>query len=187
MRVPRRLNDQKVTTLGQWGTTRTTFTSTSAAEGLTGLYFTFSDIGDYTSLSNVFDAYRIKTIHYCIQPISFPSLSSSGANGAELIAAVDVDDSTTPSAFNDLTHYQNARVITSGKNLELIFNPKVALAAYSGAFTSYAQGQNMWIDCASPNVQHYGVKVAVGLQFSATIVHTWVGRAYFVLEMRYRH
>lgn len=177
---------QRVTTLGQWGLTRTTFTSTTGAEGNYGLNFVVSDIDDFASISNVFDCYRIKKILYQIKPLTLPVTSSSGINGCELIAAVDLDDSNAPT-FNGLTHYQNARIATPGNTLAIEFTPHVAVAAYSGAFTSYANEQNKWIDCASSSVQHYGLKVSVGQQLSGTYAHQWLGRAYFILELRYRH
>jgi len=37
----------------------------------------------------------------------------------------------------------------------------MAVAAYAGSFTSYANMEPQWIDCASPSVQHYGFKCAV--------------------------
>lgn len=37
----------------------------------------------------------------------------------------------------------------------------MAVAVYSGAFTSFANAPSSWIDSGSPNVQHYGLKAAV--------------------------
>jgi len=35
----------------------------------------------------------------------------------------------------------------------------MAVAAFSGAFTSYSNVPAGWIDSASPGVQHYGLKL----------------------------
>ena len=46
--------------------------------------------------------------------------------------------------------------------------PHIAMAAYSGAFTSYANRQKQWIDVASADVIHYGYKYAVTPPSTAT-------------------
>jgi len=40
------------------------------------------------------------------------------------------------------------------------FIPHVAVASYSGTFTSFTNEVAPWIDIASPSVQHYGLKTA---------------------------
>lgn len=185
-RIPRSVNNQPIVTLGQWGGTWTLFNSTFSSESDFGLNFTLSDINDYASLGNVFDAYRIIRINYSIQPNTSPVASGTTHNGCELIAAVDLDDSVS-TTFATLQSFQNARTICPGKSLELIFKPKVAIAAYTGTFSGYATRDDEWIDCASSTVQHYGVKVAVGGQYSSSIYHSWFGRAYYTIQFRYRH
>jgi hypothetical protein len=172
--------------MGGWGSTRTTFTSTNAAEGNYAVTFSMSDISDNSSLAAIFDAYRIVSVQYVISPLSQPVTASTVLNGAELIAAVDYDDDATAS-FTQLQNSQGSALITQGKSLELRFKPRVAMPAYqAGAFNGYTTMPAPWIDFNSPSVPHYALKVAVGNQISTAIYHAWLGRAYLVYQVRYR-
>jgi len=52
----------------------------------------------------------------------------------------------------------------------------MAVAAYSGAFTSYSNLVGGWIDSASPAVQHYGIKLATPIA-TGSIAYTMTARA----------
>lgn len=186
IRVPQKVSSQKVVRMGGWGSTRTTFTSTNAAEGNYSMTFSIAEIADYSSLANVFDAYRIVSVQYVISPLSQPVTASTILNGAELVAVVDYDDDNTAS-FSVLSCAQGAALINQGKSLEFNFKPRIAMAAYqSGAFSAYTTMPAQWIDFNSPSTPHYALKVAVGNQLSSAIYHAWFGRAYYTYEVRYR-
>lgn len=66
---------------------------------------------------------------------------------------------------------------------QVLLRPRTAMAAYSGAFTSYANMSDQWIDLNSTSVQYYGFKLllppasvsslsspAIDLMFDYTIV-----------------
>jgi hypothetical protein len=57
----------------------------------------------------------------------------------------------------------------------------VSTALYAGSFTSFGNVSSPWIDMASPNVEHYGVKI--GMTPTDTI-YRWDTRARFHLEVR---
>jgi len=125
-----------------------------------GINFTFSQINQYNELAAVFDQYRFVLIEIKFLP-TIQALAT-GNQGGMFFTCVDTDDSssTTASAIRD---YPGCVSTESFKGHTHIFQPHVAIAAYSGAFTSFSNAVSPWIDVASPSVQHYGVKYAYDL------------------------
>jgi hypothetical protein len=111
------------------------------------------------SLSNVFDSYRIIAAKVTFHPYSGGSNNSSAAI-PPITTAIDYDDSTTASVAS-LLQYDTSQTVPSGVYFERSFRPRVATAAYSGVFTSFAQMKDQWIDMASLGVIHYGLKGGV--------------------------
>jgi hypothetical protein len=120
----------------------------------------------YAEFTSLFDQYRIMMVevtfyspYVTIQATATPKLMLHTVN--------DYDDYTavTPTAMQEYETYQQ-RDLSFGKPIHFSFKPRVALAAYSGAFTSYANQGNQWLDVASPAVQHYGLKYALEMVFS---------------------
>jgi len=110
--------------------------------------------GEYTGL---FDQYRIDQIECWIEPTapqgttSFPMFAS----------AVDLDDANTPTE-GGVEGKQCALTGDGGAGRYHRWKPHTAVAMYSGSFVSYGNVASAWIDVASPNVQHYGLKVTCG-------------------------
>ncbi len=141
-----------------WQSLDTSLVSTSTTlPTFASSYFVVNSMSDYASWSAVFDQYRITMIEAYVTATSV-NLSSTTTFG-QYTTAVDLDDANTPTALGDLQHY------TSSVETNLLvphyhrWVPTFSVAAYSGAFTSYSQGYG-WLDCGSPNIQHYGLKVA---------------------------
>jgi len=77
-----------------------------------------------------------------------------------MISVLDYDDSTS-TASAALRQYESAVQVQSTRPMTRTLCPHVAIAAYSGAFTSFANKKMVWIDSGSPSVVHYGVKSAL--------------------------
>jgi len=131
------------------------FTTSTVSNTFAGTFFALSSMNDASEYAAVFDQYRIMAVELTIMP---STLTVSGLTG-HLLSAVDYDDvaSITP-ALNA----QKSTVVISNLQDTIVrsFTPKIALAAYSGAFTAYSVGPaQTWINTASTTVQHYGHKL----------------------------
>lgn len=147
--------------------------TTSAGGGTSyfglGLAFELADLPNVTEFTNLFDQYRLHHVDVEIVPLwnVAPTTGTAGGNGnftGYCHSVLDFDDATAPTAatsgIQSLQQYRSYRLenIVRGRPLRWRLVPMMALGAYSGAFTSYAAQQPMWIDCNSANVQHYGIK-----------------------------
>jgi len=118
--------------------------------------FTFAQIGDYTNLAAVFDQYKILAVEVLYQPRN--NFENAAVNLGRFHTVLDYDDSTVLTSVSQATNYENC---ITGQNYQAqrrCLRPRIAVAAYSGSFTSYANMADQWIDVASASVQHYGVK-----------------------------
>jgi len=87
---------------------------------------------------------------------------------------IDYDNGTALTSTAAAREYDNCMILTPAESGERIFIPRMALAAYSGAFTSYANVEPQWIDTASTGVIHYGLKYFIPAVTSGqTMLQSW--------------
>lgn len=158
--------------------------SSTGADVAGACYFALSDLGQYANLTNVYDQYKINLVEVYLVPTNL--VTSSGVL-PPIATAVDFDDATawgTGSGIAVALNYENV-VLTSSLEQKMVkvatFRPRLALAAYSGAFTSYANTE-AWVDAVSPSVQHYGFKWY--LPQSTTITKSWHIYAKYTVSFR---
>jgi len=108
----------------------------------------------------MYDQYQIVAVDVMIVPTVTMGTPTSPADGW-MTVTVDYDDVSTPTSLSELYQYDQAAQFSATENIRMTVRPRAALAAYSGAFTSYANLGNMWIDCGSSSVQHYGLKLGL--------------------------
>lgn len=142
----------------------TTFTNSTSVPVFPTLNFTGSLFNDFTNYSTVFDKYRILEVEVdfiCVNPTN---------SGAGLFATViDYDDDSALSNLNQALDYKSCYTCPTTANFKRTLIPRMTLAAYSGAFTSYAEGKaGQWLDCASSGIIHYGVKCVINPSVPAT-------------------
>jgi len=127
-------------------------------------YTTLGFLADYTDFTNLFDQYKIDRMSLELR--TFATQATTATTGALINMVVDHDDAGIPAATDAgiqlLREYPTYKVANfvrpdAGKQFVMTCVPRVAVAAYAGAFTSYANVAS-WIDAASPSVQHYGFK-----------------------------
>lgn len=151
--------------------------SSTVADVFPTYNFALQYLTAYSEFTALFDQYRIEYV----ESTFWPTVTSIDAQGAWinsfLLTAVDYDDGNSYSNVNEGLQVATATITPLTKMVTRKFSPRCALAAYSGTFTSYAQASVMqWIDCGSPGVQHYGLKVAVpltGAQQSWRVMHKY--------------
>jgi hypothetical protein len=138
-------------------------TSSASIETFSASGITLNAFTGYGSLTAAFDYYRFDMVEYEFLPrltINDGVVSNAGV----FISVVDFDDITLLSSTNQALAYPNAQVWTgaTGKTnlLRHRFVPRIAIAAYQGAFSGYANMTKQWVDTGTPGVAHYGVKTA---------------------------
>lgn len=115
----------------------------------------FVDAAAYTGL---FDQYRINEVEVWFTPYAPQGTTSFGSQNF----AIDLDDANVPTSINSVTAKQSSVISDGASGTYMRWCPHMAVALFSGAFTSYGNEPADWIDCSSPAVQHYGVKAAFG-------------------------
>jgi len=127
-------------------------------------FFTLADIPQSSTFTALFDRYRINRVEVTFTPVQNNNQAQSGSvivsvPDYSLYYVVDVDDASVVAPVTSLMEYEGCKrhSLLSGP-ITVGFKPHVAVAAYSGAFTSYANQADEWLDCGSPSIQHYGLK-----------------------------
>ena len=127
---------------------RDVYTQVSTAIDVLGsLYFTLSDLAGYSDMVTMFDEYQLYKVEVTFQPTITQSFSSDRNPGA-LYTAVDYDDAATPGDATVLLQYGTCQISAPQERVTRCIYPRMAVAAYSGAFTSYANMKSQWIDIA---------------------------------------
>lgn len=151
-------------------------TSSTIAATFAQLSFTLSALDQSSSLTALFDQYRIVRVEAKFYPDIYQA--TSGVNiplSVGLITSViDYDDDAALTTVGQALDYQNELTVECGCPFTRTLAPHVADALYSGAFTSFGNKPAPWIDAASPGVIHYGLKLActqtvVAVRYSAVI------------------
>lgn len=137
----------------------------SARDGVNhyGTAFTLASLPNYQEFTNLFDSYRINGVSVLI--LFDHNSSDVGPSGTNIIPnlthVIDYDDANVLTAESQYLEYEKYKINRLDKPVKFyIPKPRFAIAAYSGAFTSYAT-KTGWVDCASPSVEHYGYKMLI--------------------------
>jgi len=160
-------------------------TTSSTIETDGAFTFSLSQLPNATSFAALFDRYRIRQARVTFNPNAVEGTLTSGVTAGPIYTVLDYDD-PTPITIANLVNYDNLKTAPAGAFFERTLTPRVALAAYSGVFTSFAQGNpNQWIDVASPSVQYYGIKfgLPIGLAASGTVVWNTI----ITLDLEFSH
>jgi len=176
--IPRlRLKRNKVYTFNR-GYPYATVSAPTVGDLIMAMNFTLGALPSSTDFTSLFDQYRIAQV-----TVRFIPLAGVGTGSNPLVTVIDYDDSTVPGAVSDLFQYDSVQFTQPGSTLERTLKPRVAIAAYSGAFTSFATADpDLWIDVASPNVQYYGLKFAIAAASGSTA--NWSCLVEYIIQCR---
>jgi len=158
----------------------TTITTSTSSVVFTACQFQVSGMGNISALQGLFDQYRIVGVEVLIVPQSNFIAAAATATAGMMHSVVDYDDATPLANEQNALDYQNCLTSSASDGHFRKFVPHAAVAAYSGAFTSFTNVESPWIDAAYPSVQHYGLKVvnttasvATELLIYATLFTEW--------------
>jgi len=124
-----------------------------------GRSFQLAFIDQAASWEAIFDQYKIEMIEYILLP-RINSADGTVSNTGMVTTVIDYDDANNLTTVAQALDYTNAITGTGTSGHYRCLRPHVADAVYSGAFTSFGNASNEWVDCASATVQHFGVKGA---------------------------
>jgi len=138
------------------------FSQTATAPNFAAYYFILSQLDNASAYTTLYDQYRVDWIEWVCRPMYTSNALSPATNIVpQIYSVIDYDDANVTSySINIMRSYESCAI----RELESFgrkIKPHVAIAAYSGAFTSFENVESPWIDSASPNVQHYGMKLGV--------------------------
>lgn len=150
---PRAINEQLV-----W--TRCTLDITSnlsaAIETNIASFFRLNMLPNAASWQTLFDQYCIPVVVCEYRASETETLDKQGA--PRVYSTLDHDDANTITVAQAKA-YSSCYESQLSERVTRVIYPRLALAAYSGVFTSFANNR-CWVDCASDTVQHYGIKFA---------------------------
>lgn len=115
----------------------------------------FADSAQYLAL---FDQYKIEKVEMWLEPLAAQGTTVFGY----FVSCVDYDDANTPTSRQQVEAKQTSVATTSGSAHYHVWQPHVAVAGYSGTFAGFLNAPSPWVDSASNNIQHYGLKFAFG-------------------------
>lgn len=161
------VTDNRVYNFVQMKNLTTVITGSNSVPTFLGQSFNVNaHVNQWSSFANIFDQYRVA----CIEAWLIPGMSGTTTTNTgtqSLYSVTDYDDANTPSSNDNLLQFTNVIVSPSTNGHYRKWVPHIAEAAYSGAFSSFANKTAPWIDVASSSVQHYGLKA--GLDAGATV------------------
>lgn len=151
-------------------TTLTTLAAQTTFYYAFSLYFSLSVLPNASQYLSLFDRYNLQRCTVKFYPVNNMVTASDTANpansqfGGFLHWITDYDDADIPNAsdigVDELRQRTSYRMMNIHRStvLSRSVRPRIAVGAYSGAFTSFANRAPGWVDSNSPAVQHYGIK-----------------------------
>jgi len=144
-------------------------TSTTAAV-LINYSFKLSDVLNYTEFTALFDFWRLRTVELTFIPRVDTSIAADVWTDPRLYTIVDFDGSTlTPATFNSFLEYDTCQVHDPRHGFRMKLQPRTTFTATTGTGGLEA-APNTWVDCATPDVQHFGVSAGLLAQNVITVV-----------------
>jgi hypothetical protein len=143
--------------------------------------FALNQLPDYTEFTSLFDNYRILQVTVCFYPLFLDTTATTPYPPIKTVIDYDDNVSVTLAQANE---YDSLQVNQTGNYFERTLTPRIAVAAYAaGVFSSFMQPKaQSWVDCASPGVNHYGLKYAMPVSGAANPV--WQVEAHYILQFR---
>ena len=131
---------------------------------------------DYTSLTNLFDQYRINFFELTLIPCNQMQLSSTSVEqNGQLYVVADYDDGSLLSSTASALNYQKLDIVLPGQRFTRKIIPRAMIGtgqSGSTTITASVTESGLLIDAANPNVLHYGFKFWLP-QSSTTNLNQW--------------
>lgn len=146
--------------------------------------FTLGDLDNAASFTALFDQYRIECVCFKLLPMqnAIGLTTNSTTTCVTPYVVIDYDDSTALTTAAQARSYESCIIVPPGRECTRMFRPRMAMSAYNGAFSGFANVADQWIDAATAGVQHYGIKLFIpGATAAQTTLQSWtVEREYWI-------
>lgn len=153
--IPRNINDQIVWSRFNYSTTNNL---SASIELNTAASFRLALHPEASSFEAIFDQYCIVAVKITTRSVENMSQLAGNQNQPRVYTVLDHDDANAITVAQAKEYASCLEQRITETTVRILY-PRIAIASYSGAFTSFANGR-MWIDCASDSVQHYGFKLS---------------------------
>jgi len=122
------------------------------------LAFTLNALPSYAEFTSLFEFYRICAVKVTFLPRQTDFATQTVSN---LWTVIDYNDVTAPTSNTQMQQYSAVKLHSGFKPFTMYLKPRVAMPVWQGLSSSgYAPGKaNQWLDCNSPAIQHYGIKM----------------------------
>jgi len=134
-----------------------TIIGSTASSTAGAYYFELAGLSNASSFQSLFDQYRVYAIDFVLRPRCLSTNVTAASTSPPMYFVIDYDNSTALGSAAAAMQYSTCAVIESFESMRRVIQPRIAVAAYSGLFNSYANTTG-WIDSASPSVIHYCFK-----------------------------
>lgn len=154
--------------------------------------FALADIPNISSVSALFDQYRIDEIQFRLRsrnPAVFVANSASPNYAtATPLLILDRDDATAPTTLLELQQYETCQQISAQESIDIVFTPSITRSVFSGGvFSGYSveDSGEIWLDSANTGIPHYGIKCAIpALVATTTQRFDWDVEAVYKVSFR---
>lgn len=129
------------------------------------LLFQLQDVPGYLEFVDLYDQYCIMKVVCTFYSVGTSQITTPSTNYvSNIITAIDYDDATVPSTLDSLLERSGCKINSASKqSFSVTLQPRVAKEIFKTTLlTGYATGEpGAWIDCANPDIPHYGLKIGV--------------------------
>lgn len=184
VRIPR---TTQMVTFRQQTIPDTDLVASNSADVTVQYNFQLNLLDNVTAFTTLFDQFRIEAIRFRMIPKNnaIGLQTESTTTLTQVYCVIDYDDSSALASTAKAREYDNCIIAAAGESIERTFVPRIAVAAYSGAFSAYTNLGPQWIDVSTPAVQHYGVKLYIPRVTAAqTLLQTWECSAEYFVSFR---
>lgn len=122
--------------------------------------FSLSQILNSSDITNICDRYKLKKTKIRIYFNSNQNSIQSQNSLPQITYMTDEDDASIPtSALVREKMGAKIKYFNSRNYVEITLYPRPVAEVFNTGITSaYSPGRSMWLDCAYPNIEHYGIK-----------------------------
>lgn len=167
------------------------------SQNIAGAYvLSLDSFPNFTEFQQLYDQYKIKGIKLSFVPSGNSAIYSTASGSVAQIgfsrfnSVLDFDDSTTPTAENQLLQYSSLKTTPGWATHKRYYVPRVKSALVDNAVTNtlVASGSQRpgWISTDRPDIEHYGLKVwcsaPINTATSAAITYSVYATAYIACK-----
>jgi len=174
-RTPRVSNVFMIRQLSDFGV----ITSSSSGATYGASYFTLNNLDQVTTVTSLFDQYRI----VCVKVRFVAQQNALGsAAGGMLYTVLDYDDGSALTSIAQARQYATCTETPPYMSVERVFCPGIQVGADSGgSLVDAVSSRNQWLDCGAPAVKHFGVKWALS---TSSVTASWQQFVEIYVELR---